>query len=57
MRGLLNAKYVYEFDKIPPLELRQTVNKLRTVISFDIYKKIEEVIEIKYQGLEGDTIL
>ena len=57
MRGLLNAKYVYEFDKIPPLELRQTVDKLRTIISPDIYKKFEEVIEIKSQGLERDTIL
>ena len=57
MRGLLNAKYVYEFDKIPPLDLRQTVKELENIIPPDIYKKIQEVIEIKSQGLERDVIL
>lgn len=57
MRGLLNALYVYEFDKIPPLDLRQTVKELENIIPPDIYKKIQEVIEIKSQGLERDVIL
>ena len=57
MRGLLNAKYVYEFDKIPPLDLRQTVKELENIIPPDIYKKIQEVIKIKSQGLERDVIL
>ncbi len=57
MRGLLNAKYVYEFDKIPPLDLRQTVKELENNIPPDIYKKIQEVIEIKSHGLERDVIL
>ena len=57
MRGLLNAKYVYEFDKIPPLDLRQTVKELENIIPPEVYKKIQEVIEIKSQGLERDVIL
>lgn len=57
MRGLLNAKYVYEFDKIPPLDLRQTVKELENIIPSEVYKKIWEVTEIKSQGLERDVIL
>lgn len=57
MRGLLNAKYVYVYDKIPPLDLRQTVKELENIIPHEVYKKIQEVIEIKSQGLERDVIL
>lgn len=57
MRGLLNAKYVYEFDRIPPLDLRQTVYELENNIPTEVYKKIQEVIEIKSHGLERDVIL
>ena len=57
MRGLLNAKYVYEFDKIPPLDLKQTVKELENIIPVEVYKKIQAVIEIKSQGLERDLIL
>ena len=53
----MNAKYVYEFNKIPPIDLRQTVKELENIIPPDIYKKIQEVIEIKSQGLERDIIL
>lgn len=57
MRGLLNAKYVYEFDKIPPLDLRQTVEEIKNNIPEKVYKKYQNVIEIKSQGLERDVIL
>ena len=57
MRGLLNAKYVYEFNKIPPLDLRQTVEEVKNLIPKKVYEKIEEVIKIKSLGLERDTIL
>ena len=57
MRGLLNAKYVYEFDKIPPLSLRQTVEDIKNIVPQDVYLKLNEVIEIKSQGLERDVIL
>lgn len=57
MRGLLNAKYVYEFDRIPPLDLRQTVKELENIVPVEVYKRIQEVIEIKSQGLERDVIL
>lgn len=57
MRGLLNALYVYEFDKIPPLDLRMTVEELKSLIPDNVYKKLQTVIEIKSQGLERDVIL
>lgn len=57
MRGFLNAKYVYEFDKIPPIDLRRTAKELENFIPPEVYKKVHEVIEIKSQGLEGDIIL
>ena len=57
MRGLLNALFVYEFDKIPPLDLRMTVEDMKELIPDLVYKKLQEVIEIKSQGLERDTIL
>lgn len=57
MRGLLNAIYVYEFDKIPPLSLKDTVEQLKNIVPEKVYKTIQNVIEIKSQGLERDTIL
>ena len=57
MRGLLNAKYTYEFNKIPPLKLIQTLEELKNLIPENIYKKTTEVIEIKSKGLEKDVIL
>ena len=57
MRGLLNAIYVYEFDKIPPLSLKDTVQQLKNIVPEKVYKTIQNVIEIKSQGLERDTIL
>lgn len=57
MRGLLNAKYTYEFDKIPPLNLRQTLEEMKNLIPENIYNKVKEVIEIKSEGKERDTIL
>lgn len=57
MRGVLNAKYVYEFDKLPPLDLKQTAEELKFLIPQNVYSKIQEVIEIKLKGLERETIL
>ena len=42
MRGLLNALYVYEFDKIPPLDLRMTVEELKSLIPDNVYKKLQK---------------
>ena len=57
MRGLLNAKYVYIYDKLPPLSFKEIVNELENYIPENIYKKLLEIIEIKSKGLEKDTIL
>ena len=57
MRGLLNAKYVYIYDKLPPLSFKETVNELENYLPENIYKKLLEIIEIKSKGQERDTIL
>ena len=44
MRGLLNAKYVYVYDKIPPLDLRQTVRELDNIIPSEVYNKIKNKV-------------
>ena len=57
MRGLLNAKYVYEFDKVPPLPLLDVANELKSYLSDKVYQKLREVINIKVLGFETDTVL
>lgn len=57
MRGMLNAKYVYELDKIPPLKMIDSVNEISILIPKDVVNKINEVIDIKSQGLEKETVL
>ena len=57
MRGLLNALYVLRFDRVPPLLMRDTVQAMQCYILEDIVSKLSEVIEIKSQGLERETIL
>ncbi len=57
MRGLLNAKYVCEFDKIPPLKMTDTVAKLSTALPQDVLAKLNEVIAIKSEGREKDKVL
>ncbi len=57
MRGVLNAKYVAEFDAIPPLLLRQTAAKLQSAVSPEVSRKLAEVIAIKSLGMEKDTVL
>ncbi len=57
MRGLLNALYVLKFDKIPPLLMRDTLQAMQSHLPEGIASKLNEVIEIKSQGLEKETVL
>lgn len=56
MRGILNAGYVEDKGKIPPLDFRQTVRESQDSLSEDVYKKLLEVIEIKSSGKEKDAV-
>ena len=56
MRGLLNAKYVLAFDKLPPLNFVQTINDLKSNIPNEVYSKLLEIIELKSKGLEKDKV-
>lgn len=55
-RGLLNAKFVYHFNEVPPLSFKNTVDKMKQYIPNDVYEKIREVIQIKSSGKEKDMI-
>lgn len=57
MRGLLNALYVLKFNKIPPLLMRETVKAMQNDMPSELITKLNEVIEIKSQGLEKETVL
>ena len=57
MRGVLNAEYVYNFDKLPPLDLRKTIDDVQKLMPDKVYSKLQEVLEIKSKGLERETIL
>ena len=57
MRGILNAEYVYNFDRLPPLDLRKTADEVQKLIPEEVYAKLQEVLKIKSQGLERETIL
>ena len=56
MRGLLNAKYVLIFDKLPPLNFLQTISDLKNNISNEVSSKLLEIIDLKSKGLEKDKV-
>lgn len=55
-RGLLNALYVRNFDKIPPISIKKTIESVKTLLPADILSKLQELIYIKSQGLEKDQV-
>lgn len=55
MRGLINAKYVVEFRKIPPIKFPDTIKTI-TTIPAKIKKKLLKMIELKKQGREKQII-
>lgn len=57
MRGLLNAKYVQIFNKIPPLNITDAVDALDETLPAGVAGKFREIIDLKRQGLEKDHIL
>lgn len=56
LRGLINAKYVYLLNKVPPLSFKNAVYELKDEIPEIVFNKINEVIEIKKSGKERDEI-
>ncbi len=57
MRGMLNAEYVYVFDKIPPLKLEDTLAELSALLPDNVVSGLKEVIGLKSQGFEKETVL
>ncbi|MBO4519947.1 MAG: nucleotidyltransferase domain-containing protein [Alphaproteobacteria bacterium] len=55
-RGLLNARYVYRFDALPPLSFADTVEKMQDDMPADVFDMIKKVIQIKSSGGEKDLI-
>lgn len=52
MRGLINALYVKEFNKVPPIVFNEAVNKVDA--PWHIKTKLMEVINMKKSGKEKD---
>ncbi len=56
MRGLLNAKYVLIYDKLPPIDFTQTIEELKTILPENVYLKTKEIIDLKSRGQEKEKI-
>lgn len=58
MRGLCNAKYVLNFEKIPPIEFDFCLKELyvKKIISKEIFDKLVDIIEKKKESKENDLI-
>ena len=52
MRGLINALYVKQFNKVPPINFIETINKI--VVPLIIKDKLIHIINLKKLGLEKD---
>ncbi len=52
MRGLINSKYVLQYDGIPPIVFNNAVNTLSGFENKEVMDKIKEVIELKKTGFE-----
>ena len=44
--------YVYEFDKIPPLSLKDTVEQLKNIVPEKVYKTISKYLNNKEKEKE-----
>lgn len=51
MRGLVNAKYVLQYDKVPPIIFKDSLD-ITYLKDSDVRDKILEVIELKKTGFE-----
>ena len=54
LRGLVNAKYVQQFGKIPPIRFTQAVRDVS--IAEDVKNKCFEIIKLKQKGKEKEVI-
>lgn len=54
MRGLVNAKYVEQFNQIPPIDFTRTLQT--TFLPDHIRYKLLEIIDLKKSGKEKDII-
>lgn len=54
MRGLVNAKYVKQFNRVPPVIFEEAIDDVK--MDTEIKNKLKEVVKIKKQGLESDKV-
>jgi uncharacterized protein len=55
LRGLFNAEYVVQFDKVPLIGFLDVVKEVKNV-PLDVKKKVREIVKIKKRGTERDEI-
>lgn len=56
MRGLINAKYVEKFSKLPPMDFNRTLEEMKAYLPEYIYKKLKQLIETKKNAGEKGII-
>ena len=55
-RGLVNAKYVSIFKKLPNIDFNVTLDEIHLYLSDVVYNKLEEIISLKRQSREKEII-
>ncbi len=55
-RGLINALYVLNFNRIPPSSIKQTIEEVKNFLPEKVCNKLYDIIKIKSQGLEQEKI-
>ena len=56
MRGLMNAKWVEDFQKIPPIKFPEVINGFWETVPQDIILKLTDIVRLKRCGKEKDII-
>jgi predicted nucleotidyltransferase len=55
-RGLINARWVIHKKSIPPIIFTEAIENMKNIIPNPILNKLNEIINLKSQGKEKDTI-
>jgi len=54
LRGLINAKYIMQFNKVPPIDITDAINRLK--LKKALKDRIFKIIELKKAGREKEII-
>lgn len=55
-RGLINAKYVLKYNKVPRIIFSEALDELNGEIPENVFNRVKEIIQVKSEGNEKDQI-